>query len=63
MLANITGTFAKASLFYNGLIAYCCRLIIPTKLRPVILSQLHESHQGSVTTKKNMLVSLCTGLE
>ena len=32
----------------NGLIVYGCRLFIP---RREVLSQLHESHQGSVRTK------------
>ena len=42
----------------DGLIVYGCRLLIPTKLRPVILSQLHESHQGSVRTKQRARLSL-----
>ena len=42
----------------DGLIVYGCRLLIPTKLRPVILSQLHESHQGSVRTKQQAHLSV-----
>ena len=42
----------------EGLIVYGCRLLIPTKLRPVILSQLHESHQGSVRTKQQARLSV-----
>jgi len=37
----------------DGLIVYGCRLLFPTKMRSVILSQLHESHQGSVRTKQH----------
>ena len=42
----------------DGLIVYGCRLLIPTKLRPTILSQLHESHQGSVRTKQRARLSV-----
>lgn len=36
----------------DGLIVYGCRLLIPTTLRPKILSDLHKSHQGLVRTKQ-----------
>lgn len=36
----------------DGLIVYGCRLLIPLQLRRQILTQLHESHQGSVRTKQ-----------
>ena len=36
----------------DGLIVYGCRLLIPTILRPKILSDLHSSHQGLVRTKQ-----------
>ena len=42
----------------DGLIVYGCRLLIPTKLRSVILSQLHESHQGTVRTKQRARLSV-----
>ena len=38
--------------FDDNLIVHGCRLLIPTKMCPQILSQLHESHQGSVRTKQ-----------
>ena len=31
---------------------YGCRLLIPVKMRSKVLTQLHESHQGSVRTKQ-----------
>ncbi len=36
----------------DDLIVYGCRLVIPSKMRLVVLSQLHESHQGCVRTKQ-----------
>ena len=33
----------------DDLLVYGCRLLIPVKMHPHIPSQLHESHQGSVT--------------
>ena len=36
----------------DGLIIYGCRLLIPRAMRPQILSDLHESHQGIVQTKQ-----------
>ena len=36
----------------DGLIIYGCRLLIPTILRPKVLSDLHSSHQGLVPTKQ-----------
>ena len=35
----------------DGFIVYGCRLFIPARMRQEVLSQLHESHQGSVHTK------------
>jgi len=31
----------------DGLIVYGCRLLIPASMRPMVLANLHESHQGS----------------
>ena len=36
----------------DDLIVNGCRLLIPTKMRKQVLSQLHEAHQGSVRTKQ-----------
>jgi len=36
----------------DDLIVNGCRLLIPAKLRQDILTQLHESHQGSIRTKQ-----------
>ena len=36
----------------NGLIVHGCRLLIPTSMRQQVLSDLHDSHQGSVRTKQ-----------
>ena len=36
----------------EDLIVYGCRLLIPVKMRSKVLTQLHESHQGSVRTKQ-----------
>ena len=36
----------------DNLIVNGCRLLIPTQMRKEVLSQLHESHQGSVRTKQ-----------
>ena len=36
----------------DGLIVHGCRLLIPTIMRSQILSDLHDSHQGSVCTKQ-----------
>ena len=36
----------------DGSIVYGCRLLIPTIMRSQILSDLHDSHQGSVCTKQ-----------
>ena len=36
----------------DDLIVYGCRLLIPAKMRPQILAQLHESHQESARTKQ-----------
>ena len=36
----------------DDLIVYGCRLLIPAKMRHGVLTQLHESHQGSVRTKQ-----------
>ena len=36
----------------DGLIVYGCRPLILTKMRRQILSELHDSHQGSVWTKE-----------
>ena len=36
----------------DGLIVYSCRLLIPRAMRPQILNDLHESHQGLVHTKQ-----------
>jgi len=32
---------------------YGCRLLIPSKLRREVLNQLHESHQGTLSTKQS----------
>ena len=42
----------------DDLIVNGCRLLIPTKLRQEILTQLHESHQGSVRTKQRARLSV-----
>ena len=42
----------------DGLIVYGCRLLIHTKLQPVILSQLHKSYQGSVRTNQLACLSI-----
>ena len=42
----------------DGFIVYGCRLLIPVKMRPQILTQLHESHQGSVRTKQRARLSV-----
>ena len=42
----------------DNLIVYGCRLLIPTKLRSEILTQLHESHQGSIRTKQRARLSV-----
>ena len=50
---------ARDHLTIDGdLIVHGCRLLIPTKMRPQILSQLHESHQGSVRTKQRARLSV-----
>ena len=36
----------------DGLIVHGCRLLIPTTMRLQVLSDLHDSHQGSVHTKQ-----------
>ena len=36
----------------DGLIVHGCRLLIPTTMRPQVLSDLHDAHQGSVRTKQ-----------
>ena len=36
----------------EDLIVYGCRLLIPVKMRSKVLTQLHESHQGSIRTKQ-----------
>ena len=36
----------------DDLSVYGCRLLIPAKMRHGVLTQLHESHQGSVCTKQ-----------
>ena len=36
----------------DGMIVYGCRLVIPHQMRRQVLTQLHESHQGSVRTKE-----------
>ena len=36
----------------DGLIVHGCRLLIPTSMRQQVLSDLHDSHQGSVHTKQ-----------
>ena len=42
----------------DDLIVHGCRLLIPVKMRPHILTQLHESHQGSVRTKQRARLSV-----
>jgi len=42
----------------DGLIVYGCRLLIPALMRPMVLANLHESHQGSVRTKDRARLSL-----
>ena len=42
----------------DDLIVNGCRLLIPCAMRHQILSQLHESHQGSVTTKQRARLSV-----
>lgn len=42
----------------DDLIVYGCRLLIPSKMRQLILSQLHESHQGTVRTKQRARLSV-----
>ena len=42
----------------DNLIVCGCRLLIPTKLRSEILTQLHESHQGSIRTKQRARLSV-----
>ena len=36
----------------DDLIVYGCQLLISNKMQQQVLSQLHESHQGSVETKQ-----------
>ena len=36
----------------DDFVIYGCRLVIPNRLRPGILKELHESHQGIVRTKQ-----------
>ena len=42
----------------DDLIVHGCRLLIPVKMRPQVLTQLHESHQGSVRTKQRARLSV-----
>ena len=42
----------------DDLIVHGCRLLVPVKMRPHILTQLHESHQGSVRTKHRARLSV-----
>ena len=42
----------------DDLIVHGCRLLIPVKMRPHILTQLHELHQGSVRTKQRARLSV-----
>ena len=42
----------------DNLIVYGYRLLIPTKLRSEILTQLHESHQGSIRNKQRARLSV-----
>ena len=42
----------------DDLIVYGCRLLIPNKMQRQVLSQLHESHQGSVRTKQRAHLSV-----
>ena len=42
----------------DNLIVNGCRLLIPTRMRPQVLTQLHESHQGSVRTKLRARLSV-----
>ena len=42
----------------GDLIVNGCRLLIPTKMRKQVLSQLHEAHQGSVRTKQRARLSV-----
>ena len=36
----------------DGLLTHGCQLFIPSQMRPKVLSQLHEAHQGSTRTKQ-----------
>ena len=42
----------------DDLIVHGCQLLVPVKMRPHILTQLHESHQGSVRTKQRARLSV-----
>ena len=37
----------------DDLIVYVCRLLIPTKMRRQVLTNLHEAHQGALRTKQH----------
>ena len=42
----------------DDLIIHGCRLLIPVRMHPEVLAQLHESHQGSVRTKQRARLSV-----
>ena len=42
----------------DNLIVYGCRLLVPTRMRRDMLSQLHESHQGMVRTKQRARLTI-----
>ena len=38
----------------NGLVAYGCRLVIPSTLRKMVLTELHASHQGASVQSREL---------
>ena len=47
----------------DGLIVYWCRLLIPAAMHREVLSNLHDSHQGSVRTKERARLVYWPGLD
>ena len=48
----------------DDLIVYGCRLLIPQAMRCRVLSNLHESHQGTVCTKQRARLTVyCPGMD
>ena len=42
----------------DDLIQYGCRLLIPTKMRHQVLTNLHEAHQGALRTKQRVRLTI-----